>query len=89
MGEEGELVKVGATMPRRKEPMRRTVRRVVWPGVFVALGVAAAACEGDGDKSFGGSNDPGKNADVISGKSDTAGVSAGTALQPPTPAPAR
>ena len=69
--------------------MRGTVHRGAWAVVVIALCLATAACSGGGDKSFGGSNDPGKNAEVISGKSDTSGVSAGTALQPPTPPPAR
>ena len=48
--------------------------------------VMLAACTGSSGASYG-SNDPGSGtASNISGKSDTSGVSAGAALQPPSSA---
>ena len=52
--------------------------------VFLALLSLTAACTSSSGGAFG-SNDPGVTGTVVSGKSDTAGLSAGAALTaPPT-----
>jgi hypothetical protein len=52
---------------------------------FMVLMSLTAACTSSSGGAFG-SNDPGVTGTVVSGKSDTAGLSAGAALTaPPTP----
>jgi hypothetical protein len=63
--------------------MRPTARRITgWLAFWgVLLGASlAVACSGGGSY---GTNDPGGVSTVISGQSDTSGVSAGSALQAP------
>jgi hypothetical protein len=54
----------------------------------LALTMLSLGCGGGSGASYG-SNDPGGVSTVISGPSDTSGVSAGTALQPPAATPTR
>jgi hypothetical protein len=50
--------------------------------LILALGVGSFGCTSSSGGSFA-SNDPGMTGTVVSGKSDTAGLSAGAALVPP------
>lgn len=63
----------------------RTGRRAIVPMFLVlGLGASTAGCTSSGGGSFA-SNDPGTTGTVVSGKSDTAGLSAGAVfMTPPT-----
>ena len=86
--------KPGVTLAAKVVPMPRLRKhRVALWGVLIGTSlavaaVAAGACTGGSGGSFG-SNDPGGDSAVVSGQSDTSGVSAGTALQPPSATPTR
>jgi hypothetical protein len=70
---------------------RRCVDRLALWGVLIGTSLAVAssvACSGGSGGAYG-SNDPGGVSTVISGKSDTSGVSAGSAVQPPGATPTR
>jgi hypothetical protein len=65
--------------------MRRAAQRIAGQLVLwgLLLGTSlAVACSGGGGGAYG-SNDPGGVSTVISGQSDTSGVSAGSALRAP------
>jgi hypothetical protein len=64
--------------------VRGVIRRLALCGAVVAAAFVMAC----GGGSYG-SNEPGGVSTVISGQSDTSGVSAGTALQPPGATPTR
>ncbi len=64
--------------------VRATRRRTIPFLLFLGLGGSATGCTSSSGDAFG-SNDPGATGTVVSGKSDTAGLSAGAAfMAPPT-----